>query len=289
MDLDLRRVRYFLAVAERLSFRQAADDLRIAQPALSRQVAALEQDLGVTLLIRDRRTVQLTDAGRELMSDARILLASAQETMRRVARAERGRGRLVVGFRSGLSPTHAIRAFNARRPEVSVEVRGIEWDEQERLITSGAIDIGFVRPPIEREGLRLTHLFSEPRLVALPADHPLAAATELAEADLAGERYLHFNDPVSGRVRLRSFEEKLEHVAGGAGIILLPESATRYFQRPDVVYRPVIDAAPAEVFLARHASRRSVVVRDFVEAAVTAVPALGSALVAATSPAGTHG
>jgi DNA-binding transcriptional LysR family regulator len=168
MDLDLRRLRYFVAVAERLSFRAAAEELRIGQPALSRQIAALEQELGVTLLERDRRGVALTAAGEQLLQDAEPLMRSADEAMRRVHRAHRGSRRLVVGFRSGIVPTPVVRAFGERWPEVTVDVRGLEWDDQERLITAGAVDVGFVRAPVVPDGLRLTPLFREPRLVALP-------------------------------------------------------------------------------------------------------------------------
>jgi DNA-binding transcriptional LysR family regulator len=273
VDLDLRRLRYFLAVAERLSFRRAAEDLRIAQPALSRQIATLEAELGVTLLERDRRGVALTAAGEQLAQDARLLISSASETMRRVQRVQRGSRRLVVGFRSGIVPTQAIRAFNEAWPDVTVDVRTLDWDNQEGLITAGVVDVGFVRAPVVEDGLRLTPLFTEPRLVALPSDHPLAAHDELTEASLAGERYLRLFDPVpapgvTASARLRSFEEKLEHVAAGNGIILLPESATQHFRRPDVVYRPVPDAEPAEVLLAVDASRRSELVRAFTTIAV---------------------
>jgi DNA-binding transcriptional LysR family regulator len=270
VDLDLRRLRYFLAVAERLSFRRAAEDLHIAQPALSRQIAALERELGVPLLTRDRRGVALTPAGEQLATDARVLLSSAQEAMRRVQRLHRGSRRLVVGFRSGIVPTPAIRAFNERWPDVSVDIRALEWDDQERLITAGAVDVGFVRAPVLGDGLKLTPLFTEQRLVALPAGHALAGREELTEADLSSERYLHFFDAVGG-TRLRSFEEKLEHVAAGNGIILLPESATVAFRRADVVYRPVTDADPAEVLLAVDATRRSELVRSFSRLAVDAL------------------
>jgi DNA-binding transcriptional LysR family regulator len=273
VELDLRRLRYFLAVADRLSFRGAAEELHIAQPALSRQIAALENELGVVLLTRDRRGVALTDAGRQLAADARVLLASAQETLRRVQRADRGAHRLVVGYRSGIVPTPAIRAFTERWPDATVEIRTLDWDDQERLITAGAVDVGFLRAPVGGDGLRVTPLFREPMLVALPLGHPLAQRDTLTEAEIADERHLRLFDPVPERgvttgARLRSFEEKLEHVAAGNGIILLPRTATQAFRRPDVVFRPVPDAPPGEVVLAVDASRRSPLVRSFAELAV---------------------
>jgi DNA-binding transcriptional LysR family regulator len=280
VELDLRRLRYFLAVADRLSFRGAAEELHIAQPALSRQVAALERELGVILLERDRGGVALTVAGRLGAAAARFLLASALETLRRVQRADRGAHRLVVGYRSGIVPTPAIRAFTERWPEASVEIRTLDWDDQERLITAGAVDVGFLRAPVAGDGLRVSPLFREPMLVALPVGHPLADRETLSEAELAGERHLRLFEPVPERgvttgARLRSFEEKLEHVAAGNGIILLPQTATQAFSRPDVVFRPVPDAPPAEVFLAVAAGRRSPLVRSFVELAVATSGARG--------------
>jgi DNA-binding transcriptional LysR family regulator len=270
VDLDLRRVRSFVAVAERLHFRRAAEELHITQPALTRQVAALERDLGVTLLQRDKRSVALTPAGRQLLGDARPLLAAADAARRRAQRAERGGRRLVVGFRSGIAPTGAIRAFAAVEPEVAVSVRRLEWDDQEDLIRSGRVDVGFVRSPIDGRGLRLVPLTQEPRLAALPAGHPLAGAAELREAQLADERHLRYlESPADGAdgPRLRSVEEKLEHVAAGAGIILLPRSATRYYSRRDVVYVPVVDAEPDQVWLATESVRRSRALTRFIAAA----------------------
>jgi DNA-binding transcriptional LysR family regulator len=270
MDLDLRRLRYFVAVAERLHFRRAAEELHVTQPALSRQIASLERDLGVTLLTRDKRSVALTAAGRQLLADAHPLLAAADAARRRAQRAERGSRRLVIGFRAGIVPTGAIRAFAETEPEVAVSVRRLEWDDQEDLIRSGLVDVGYVRAPVDERGLRLVALLSEPRLAALPAGHPLAAAAELTEADLAGERRLRYlESPADGSTgpRLRSVEEKLEHVAAGSGIILLPRSATRYYTRPDVVYVPVSDAEPDRIWLATESARRSRTINRFIAAA----------------------
>src|SRR4051794_11280809 len=103
MDLDLRKLRYFAAVADTLHFGHAADELHIAQPVLSRQIRALEQDLGTPLLTRDKHGVALTDAGRQLRTDVGPLLASAQAVRRRVTVAARGSQRLMVGFRAGVA------------------------------------------------------------------------------------------------------------------------------------------------------------------------------------------
>src|ERR1700760_3797543 len=123
MDLDLRKLRYFVAVAGRLHFGRAADDLHIAQPALSRQIRALEDDLGTPLFTRNRHGVALTDAGRQLLTDAGPLLASAQAVRRRVTVAARGSRRLMVGFRAGITVAPAVEQFAARHPDVLVNVQ----------------------------------------------------------------------------------------------------------------------------------------------------------------------
>jgi DNA-binding transcriptional LysR family regulator len=254
-----------------LHFRRAAEALHIAQPALSRQIQALEQQLGAKLLERDRRTVALTPAGRQLLDDAVPLLAAADATRRRVQRAARGTNALVVGFRTGIIPTAAVRRFAADHPDVTVEVQRLEWDEQEQAVLGGRVDIAYVRRPIDARGLKLTPLYSEPRLAALRTDHPFADRASLTVADLADEHHLRYLEPVkTGPARttiLRSVEEKLEYVAAGQGIIVLPQSATQYYTRPDIVYVPVTDAEPDEVLLAHEATRRSKLIAAFVAAA----------------------
>jgi DNA-binding transcriptional LysR family regulator len=272
VDLDLVKLRSFVAVAETLHFGRAAEQLHLAQPALSRQIQTLERHLGTPLLDRDRRSVSLTPAGRQLFEDAGPLLAAAEAARRRVQRAARGADRLVVGFRTGVLPTAAVRRFTAAHPEFTVDVIRLEWDEQEDAIRTGRVDIAFVRRPIDERAIRLTPLYAEPRLVALPAEHPLARSATLTTRELAGERYLKYLQPVQGAdgrtMRLRGVEEKLEYVAAGHGIILLPRSATEHFRRPDVVYVPVTDAEPDEVLLAYEGSRRSKALFAFVEAAL---------------------
>ncbi|WP_341849475.1 LysR family transcriptional regulator [Streptomyces yokosukanensis] len=125
MDLDLRKVRYFVAVAELLHFGRAAERLHIAQPVLSRQIRALEKDMGAELFVRDSHGVTLTDAGRQLLDDAGKLLTLADGTRRRVLRAARGPRRLVVGFRAGVVVAPALRAFAAAHPDVEGRARRV--------------------------------------------------------------------------------------------------------------------------------------------------------------------
>ncbi|MDQ0810372.1 DNA-binding transcriptional LysR family regulator [Streptomyces sp. B3I7] len=276
MDLDLRKLRYFVAVADQLHFGRAAEELHIAQPVLSRQIKALEQDLGASLFTRDRHGVALTDAGRQLSAEAGPLLASALAVRRRVSEAARGSRRLVIGFRAGVAVIPAARAFEARHPDVVVDVQRIEWGDQAPLLLDGRIDVGYVRLPIDETGLRVTPLYTEPRVAVLPTGHRWAGKGEVTEADLAGEPLVWHGDPSTqptrrphpdAGYRVRGVDETLEHVAAGRGISFLPRSTTVFHSHPDVTYVAVRDLAPDQVCLAVAASRTSPLVDAFVAAA----------------------
>ncbi len=270
-ELDLTKLRAFVTLAEHLHFGRAAEALHLTQPGLSRQIQTLERQLGARLLERDRRNVALTEAGRQLLEDAVPLLEAVNATRQRVARAARGPRRLVIGFRAGVIPTPAITALCELHPDLVVDVKRLEWDDQELNLLSGDVDIAYVRQPITERALRLIPLYHERRLVALRRDHPLAEADELWQRDIADERHLRYLQPLRpGGTPIRSVEEKLEHVAAGHGIIVLPLSATRHYTRPEVVYVPVVDAQPDQVFLAFVAHRESGLLEDFVAAAAAA-------------------
>ena len=268
MDLDLRKLRYFVAVADRLHFGRAADELHIAQPVLSRQVRALEKDLGASLLTRDSHGVALTDAG--------PLLASADAARHRVTLAARGGRRLMVGFRAGVAVAPAVQQFATRHPDVVVDVQRIEGDDQATVLLDGRIDIGYVRLPIDETGLRVIPVYTEPRVAVLPVGHRLAGKEQVTEADLAGEPLLWDADTSTQPTRrphpnagylVRGVDETLEHVAAGRGISFLARSATVFYSHPNISYVPVPDLAPDQVCLAVAASRASPVVEDFVTAA----------------------
>lgn len=262
MDLDLRKVRYFVAVADLLHFGRAADELHIAQPVLSRQIRALEQELGARLFDRDSRSVTLTHAGRHLLDSARPLLAAADATHRRVRDAS-GPVVLTVGFRAGLLIGATVREFAERQGRLDVRLRRIEWDEQAALVLAGEVDVAYARRPFDDDGLVVTPLFAESRLVALPAGHRLAGAATVRQADLAGERRLHYLDAMPGGHVLRSTEEKLEHVAAGDGVVVVPASAADYYRRRDICYRPVLDAEPDVVFLIHARARTTPLIEAF--------------------------
>ncbi|MFH8337310.1 LysR family transcriptional regulator [Streptomyces sp. AM6-12] len=271
MDLDLRKVRYFVAVAELLHFGRAAERLHIAQPVLSRQVRALEKDLRAELLVRDSHGVRLTDAGRQLLEDGRQLLNSADGTRRRVLRAARGPRRLVVGFRAGVVVAPALRAFAAAHPDVQGNARRVEWDDQERLLLDATVDVAYVRRPVRVAGLELRPLYREPRVAMLREDHRLAGKEELSLADLDGERWLRYSDTRPGDLPIRTIEEKFECIAAGTAITLVPRSVAEQYSRPDISYVPVTDAEPDEVLLAWPQGHGSALVASFVEIAAEIV------------------
>jgi DNA-binding transcriptional LysR family regulator len=277
-DVDLRKLRYFVAVAEQLHFGRAAEALHIAQPVLSRQIRALEDELKAQLFVRDKRTTELTPAGRQLLTDAGPLLAGAEALRRRVARAARGEGAFTIGFMPGLIVTDAVRAMSGRHPRLNVTVLRTDYDDQTEVIRDGRADVSYLRLPADLRGLHVRELLAEPRVAGLPADHRLAGKDAISITDLADDHLLQ--DPgavpewrdIAAEMRtrhrrnalgVRTVEEKLEHVAAGHGFVLLPLSTAAFYTRPGVSYTHVTDIPPGQVCLAWDAARRSRLIQDF--------------------------
>ena len=290
VDLDLRKLRYFIAVAEEMHFGRAAERLYVAQPALSRQIQRLEEQLGVALFARTSRSVELTDAGRELVREGKALLAAAQAAHRRVRRAAEGARVLTVGFFTGDPVTPAARAFGAAHREVVVDVVRVYWFDQTDVLFDGRADVAFVHLPVAEAGLRLVSLYDVPRVALLSRDHPLASRGELSIADLADEPVIlhrgatpawerfHNTDPRPDGRHPRpgpvvgNIEEKLEHVAAARGISFLPVSAAAALSlQPEVVVIPVTDIPPTRVCLAWNVDAETELVRTFVELASGAI------------------
>ncbi len=285
MDLDLRKLRYFVAVAEELNFGRAAQRLRIAQPALSRQIRALEQELHIELFERSSRGTELTAAGTQLLLDARPMLAASEAMERRARLAARGTARFTVAFMPGILVTPVVRAFGDARPGVTVDVLRTSYYEQVAVLHDGRADVSFVRLPVAAEGLSIVPLFAEPRVVALPAAHRLAGKERVHVSDLADEHLLQDPDLVpewrdiareqregANPRQWRSgpgstMEEKLEHVAAEEGIIIVPRSTAALYTRPDVAYSPVDGLADNQVALAYSDHRSSTDVERFAELA----------------------
>ncbi|MEU4657663.1 LysR family transcriptional regulator [Streptomyces sp. NPDC023723] len=259
-DLDLRKLRYFVTVAEHRHFGRAAAELFITQPVLSRQIKAFEQELGCSLLVRTTRSVQLTAAGERLREEGRSVLAAVTAAVRRVQDADRGVRRLVVAFSPGLSVSDALRAFTARHPGVETDVVPTRWWDQDAPLRDGRAQVGYLRRPFDESGLHTVPIGHEPRVVCVPVSHPLAGRRDVTSADLDGERMLDAR-------RTTSMEEKFELIAAGHGIALMPLSAARAYSRPDLALLPVTDFPGTETCLAVFPDRRDKLLRDFLEIA----------------------
>ena len=208
---------------------------------------------------------------------AAALAARAAAARRRVQAAGRSAGTaLTVAFRPGIIITDVVKRFTTEHPEVAVNAIRVEWDEQHAAIADGRADIAWIRTPISGNDLVLTPLFNDPEVIALPVAHPLAESDAVSLADLAGQTMLRYDAapeheagrPSPGR-GIRTMEEKLEAVALGHGLALVPATAAAYYQRPDITYRPVTGAQPYQVALATttEAARRPEV-RAFVKIAL---------------------
>jgi DNA-binding transcriptional LysR family regulator len=298
--VELRHLRYFLAVAEELHFTRAAEKLHIAQPPLSQQIRALEVELGVELFVRTRRKVKLTEAGRVLYEEGQRALAQLEQAVRLAQGAARGEsGRLAVGFNSSAAYSvlpAILRTYRQRFAEVELVLREATTDRQLTDLREGRIDVGFLYLPIGDPALRWAVLLSEPLVVAVGECHPLADKPSLAIADLAAEPLIlnpradgrRFYDLVTEIFEQSGFKPRVAQeaaltqtivslVAGGVGIALLPDSARQFQRRAGVVYRPLSEQIPhLEVAVAWRAEPPAVVrefvrvAREIVTAAVTA-------------------
>lgn len=266
--MELRHLRYFVAVAEAGHMTRAALALGIQQPPLSQQIKALEQELGLRLFQRHPKGVALTDAGQQLLDEARRLLgdlAAMQERLRRVARGERGR--LRVAFTSSAA-AHAftprlLRECRRRYPEIGLEVSESSAAEITEALAAGRLHGGLLRVPVAHPpGLRFEHLLDEPALLALPVDHPLLAgggARPIAIHELRDEPLVLVRRPgapglyanLLALCEAAGFEPRiaaevermmsnLNLVAAGVGISVVPASMRA--AHPDaVVYCPLAD------------------------------------------------
>jgi DNA-binding transcriptional LysR family regulator len=280
MDLDLRRLRYFVTVAEELSFIRAANLLHMTQPALSRQISTLEHDLGTQLLERDRRGTSLTPAGQQLLEDAVPLLAATAALERRTRLAGRDPARFTIGFMPGVPATPIIREFAQRAPHLSIDVVFTSVTDQIDFLIDGRVDVCFVRLPLAESTFKVLPLFPEPRVAAVPSSHPVASepAIEIKQVfDLpllqdpgeVPEWHGAVAEPtppsVSDRQRRPTIEENLERVALGAGVFVLPAGLADFYRRADIRYVPLRDVAARMVALAYHKHRTMPELGQFAE------------------------
>jgi DNA-binding transcriptional LysR family regulator len=287
MDLDLRKLRYFVAVAECSGFRRAAEVLHVAQPALTRQIRVFEGEMNAELFTRSFRGAELTDAGRQLFEDAQPLLAAADSIRSRLTQLPRMVSRVTVGFVQGITIAPIVKAFTSHHPNVHVDLLCVRVEDQAEMTLGGRVDVCFSRQATAQEGLVLVPLYDEPRLVAIPASDPLARVGFLELRDLRRFRLLQPPDSVpelrdpqaSARpvaelygdtpaFTTGTIEETLEHVASDHGIVVLPTSIAAMHARPDISYRSVNGLAVSQVALAYSAVRTSRYVEEIIDAAI---------------------
>jgi DNA-binding transcriptional LysR family regulator len=285
--VELRQLRYFVAVAEERHFGRAAKRLRLSQPPLSAQIKGLEEELGVKLFQRSTRQVALTDAGRTFLERAEGILEAIEEAKEAAKGADEGvRGRLEIGFISsatlGLLPP-AIRLFRERFGGVEIELRELTSAQQIDALYAGEIRVGLVRLPLRAPGLRFEPLQEESFVVALPSGHPLEALESVPLEAMVDQPLIFFTRQLMPSLhaqivelfqRVGAFPNVVQHavhlqtivglVASDVGLAILPEPAER-LSREGVVYRS-LDAPDATswVGLARVEGDGSLLVENFV-------------------------
>ncbi len=264
--MELRHLRYFVAVAEEKHFGRAAERLHIAQPPLSQQIRRFEAELGEPLLYRTTRSVELSPAGAVLLERAREILAAVDSAIEDARRAARGEyGRLAIGFTGSstyeMLPSLAV-ALRRELPGVVLDLRGelLTPAQVERLV-AGTLDLGLLRPPVHERDLEIEVLRSEPLIVVLPESHRLAAADAVPLDELASEPFVtypsHFrsvlHDAVEDACAAHGFKPLAAHevsetatlvsfVAAGLGVSLVPASVGNMTVR-GAIYRPLADDA----------------------------------------------
>ena len=264
--MELRHLRYFVAVAQELHFGRAATRLHMAQPPLSQQIRQLEEEIGVQLLARTKRRVELTAAGAVFLRDALAILENVGAATTRAQRAALGEwGWLGVGFVG--SATYDIlpvilRRFREIHPDVELVLDELGGEEQEEALRDKRVHIGFTRASNTAPGIVLETLLQEPLLVALPATHPLAGRDSVHLLDLAAQPFVLFrqSSPYSyGESIVRiceaaGFTPRLAQSVGemqtaiglvcaGIGVTLVP-GTVRNLQREGVTYLPLAAPAP---------------------------------------------
>lgn len=270
--MELRHLRYFAAVAETCHFGQAAEQVHVAQPALSYAIRQLEAELDVTLFNRTTRQVELTAAGEFLQAEAARILAAVDDAVRGVRRIAAGRSGLV---RLGLTGTAAFSHLPRIARTVKRELPGVALQIQADMLTphqcdglrTGALDLGVLRPPAVGDDIDLRIVESEPLILAVSVDHRLAVEPVVSMTDLRNEPFVVYgdrdsavNDAVLRSCRRAGFAPRREHeapgtavllalVAAGLGVAVVPQSV-RALPLDGLIFRDLLDAESVELALA---------------------------------------
>lgn len=290
--MELRHLRYFVAVAEELNFTRAAEKLRLAQPSLTRQIHNLEEELGVRLLDRTKNQVSLTEEGNSFLVDARRLVALSLESVKAVQRFSRGEsGQLNLGylfkFNFDLLPA-TLATFYQTCPEIAVNLFDMPPAEQLRALDARKIDLGFIglRPPAPNKNMAALNWACVARhnvVVVLPARHPLSKKSKILARDLKSQFFVAMSegthpgsrDWLTGLCQQAGFTPRIlqdvelesgimTFVAEGLGVTLAREQI-RNLPHRGVVFRPLATAAKADYWIAWHRENRSKALGQYIE------------------------
>jgi DNA-binding transcriptional LysR family regulator len=278
VDLDLRLIGYFVAVADHQHFGRAATQLRVAQPSLSRQIRRLEQQLGARLFDRTHQRTQLTEAGEVFLPLAKELLRSAAQAAAQ-ARGAAQPSRIVIGYTTSLIITPVVCALRREHPDADVQTLHLDWNQKRDALLDHRVDAVVARLPFSTDQLHVTVLYAEPRVVIVPLDHRLAGRQSVTIDDIADEPIpkLRDCDPAwnafwridprpDGRQApdgplFDTLENGLELVAAGQAV-----AVTTVFHevlRPDITAVPLEGVEPSHVVVASRAGDRSRLVAAF--------------------------
>lgn len=283
---DVARLRYFVGVAEELHFGRAAERMFVAQPALSQQIRKLEEQLGVTLFERDRRHVSLTPAGVALLPEARAAVEQVNRALAVGRRFRSGRiGRLDIGYTPGAVGGlmgQIVRAFRDAHPDIDLELHHYSFSDVSAGLRNGEVDAGFVRLPLGLPDLRYRTLVVEPRVIALPPEHPLANRDELSIAELLDEPWIAIatNDatwrdfwlatehrggrPAHIGAEAATPDEAFEAVLAGRGVLLTRTTIAERFAGEGIATIPVPDAGPSHGAIAWRKTTESPLLQAFI-------------------------
>ena len=268
--MELRHLRYFVAVAEELSFTRAAERLHVSQPPLSQQIKQLEEEVQSQLFDRSRRWVRLTRAGRLFLDHARQVLEEVERAVLAARRTMGSESDLSVASTTWTNLTavsRILRCFSEAHREIRIEVQTLNSMLQVRAVKARTVDVGFMFPPPADDALQIARLVRYPLVVALPTNHRLAARAKLSPGDLAGESYVMLTADVAPaygaivtkywervgvsireRLKVDQAHAVVDLVAAGAGFALVP-SSVQECEKQRIVCRRV-EPAPPELELA---------------------------------------
>jgi DNA-binding transcriptional LysR family regulator len=291
VDANTRRLRYFVAVAQELHFSRAAAKLFIAQQSLSKQISELEAELGVALLLRTSRRIELTPAGHLFLGAAKESLAAFDAGVSAAQRTGRGQqGVLKLGFSAGAAmelSTPILAEFGRRYPHVRLDLHEYAFDDPSAGLVSSSSDVAFVRLPIAPTDLATEILFSEPCVLAVRTGHPLSDRDTVHIADILDEPIAvgRTNDaawrdfwtltayrngkPPSQIIETSTQSEEIEVVAAGMACDITPIGGGRYSPRPGVSLVPIVDAPRSVLAVAWRHNAMNPLVEQFVAVATS--------------------